>query len=266
MKKYCLLVLALFSQVTLACNSGAIIISRETGFGFSSSGTHNSNINQNVNVPVFVDGKSGCWEQRGGLGFNVEEKKREMSITVPKAKFKNIPNARIDSYAVIERHENNLYASIATFVCSGESVLSVEAFEGSVMEAKALQRISTRSSTVLATGTAASHLAANRDSLLRLYGKRSELPVAFEKYLEESLQGNWGEIERHSIERPSVYLGASMRTPLSSLDASYSTVVATKAGCSKEFRALMSAFRFEKLQVPEGVSAKYRRGKLELTW
>lgn len=247
------------------CNPNVLEISRSTGFGFSSSGSHNGSVRHVVKLPLTVDGKNGCLEQEGELSFEVEEDKNKLNIIFPKASFKKISNGRTKNYVLIKQQNGRTYFEVANFVCVGSEVVSVEAFEGDISEAKILSELSFQSSMVFSTGAAARHMAQRQEALRRQFGKRNELPTTMQAYLEENLL-EWSKLEEIAVSTPSVFLSTSMRSPLANLDSEFSTLVATKAACSSEFEKVMEPFSIERLNLPEGISGKFRRNKLKLRW
>mgnify|MGYP003691885931 FL=1 len=147
----------------------------------------------------------------------------------------------------------------------GSEVVSVEAFEGDISEAKVLSELSFQSSMVFSAGAAARSMAQRQEAMRRQFGKRNELPSTMQAYLEENLT-EWSKLEEMAVSTPSVFLSTSMRSPLANLDTEFSTLVATKAACSFEFEKVMAPFSLEKLKLPNGVSGKIRRNKLKLSW
>tara|TARA_R110000868_G_scaffold143075_22_gene360840 strand:- start:3167 stop:3967 length:801 start_codon:yes stop_codon:yes gene_type:complete len=266
MKSLIALSLLCVSSAAFACNTGAVMITRETGFGFNSNGNHNGGVTHTVNIPVTVAGKRGCWEQKGALSFDVKDDENQVSILIPKAKFKKIPDARLMSYVMVSKIGDGLDLEVATIACAGQSVLSIEAFEGNVQQARVLQEISVSASTVFATGAAAANIARRQEALRQMYGQRSIIPTKLSQYFEDNFTGVFEQLESSLVRLPSVYLGFSMETPLASLNASYSTIITAKSACSREFEQIMAPFRIESTHIPEGVKAKIKKGNLRLTW
>ncbi len=234
--------------------------------GANSNGNHSGMASQKVNIPVRFEGNWGCWEQVGGLTFDVTAKSRKMTVIVPKSSFEKLPG-RTMSYASLKKSNSGLVEmDIATFVCVGSNVIAAETFSGNVMNAMALQSMDMRVSTVFATGVAAANLENQRAELARMYGRKTELPGNLQKYFEENFHGNFAQLEKYEMMVPSVYLSSSMRTPLSSLTSSYHTRVLTKSACSPEFEAVMSPLMFSNLEMPEGMKAKIKKGNLQISW
>lgn len=259
-----ILIFSVFSA--LACQTDQISIVRRTGLGANSNGNHSGMTSQKVNIPVQFEGKWGCWEQQGGLSFDVTEKKREMTVLVPKSSFKKLPG-RTMSYAYVNHSESGMVEmDIATFVCIGDNVIASETFSGSVMNAMALQSMDMRVTTVFATGAAAANLNQQREEMARRLGRRTELPGNLQKYFQENFHGNFAQLEKYELMVPSVYLSSSMRTPLSSLTSSYNTRVLTKSACSQEFEAVMAPLLFKNLILPNSMKAKLKKGNLILSW
>lgn len=261
---YILLFILSFASA-FACQNDAISIVRRTGIGSNSNGNHSGSASHKVNIPVLYKGNWGCWEQTGGLSFEVKEKKNKMTVLIPKSSFKDLPG-RMTSYAMIKDKGETLEIDIANFVCVGTTVLAAESFSGSVTDAMVLQQLDVSVSTTFATGVAAANLARQREELARRFGRKSELTGGLEDYFNEHFRGQFSELEKYDLMVPSVYLGASMKSPLSNLTADYHTRVLTKGACSHEFESVMSPLRLENLRLPKGIKARVKKGNLELSW
>ena len=262
---YILLIL-LSITTAFACRNDQLSVRRSTGIGAGSNGNSSGSANQKVNVPVLFNGKWGCWEQEGGLSFDVKEKSRTMTVVIPKSKFEDLPG-RTTSYATLQKNiDGSLWMDIATFVCLGSHVISAETFSGGVANARALQNMDVQVSTVFATGVAAGNLNRQRAELARRLGRKTELPGDLEEYFDQHYSGEWSHLEKYELFVPSIYLSASMNTPLSNLSASYNTIVLTKSACSPEFEQVMAPLRFEKLKFPEGLKTKVKKGNLQISW
>lgn len=261
-----ILLLFLTISTSFACLNDAIVIRRRTGISIGSNGNHSGSASHSVNIPVNFNGKWGCWEQQGGLGFDVKPKSRSMTVVVPKSKFQDLPG-RTTSYAFIKKGENDLVEiDIATFVCVGNNVVAAETYEGDILKAQMLQSLSAEVSTTFATGAAAANLGRYREDMMRRFGKKTELPGELEVFFNQNFKGLWSKLEQYEMMVPSVYLTASMRTPLSNLQANYNTRVLTKSACSPEFESVMAPLRFENLKLPQGMKSKVKKGNLLINW
>lgn len=258
-------ILILSIASAFACQENQVSIVRRSGIGIGSNGRHSGNASQKVNVPVRFEGKWGCWEQEGGLSFDVKEKSNTLTVLIPKSSFKDIPG-RTKSYALLSKVGSTVQMDIATFVCLGNQVLSAETFSGTVAEARVLQDLDAQVSTVFATGIAAQNLERQREEMAQRFGRSSELPGGLQKFFEESYTGSWAPLENYDVMVPTIYLSARMNTPLGSLSSSYHTRVLTKSACSPEFESVMSPLSFEKLGVPEGIKVKFKKGQLVLSF
>lgn len=258
-------ILILSIASAFACQNDQISIVRRTGIGGSSNGRHSGNASHKVNVPVRFEGKWGCWEQEGGLSFDVKEKSNSLLVIIPKSSFQNIPG-RTKSYAHLSKNGSNVQMDIANVTCLGDQVLSLETFSGSVAEARVLQNLDAQVSTVFAIGIAARNLEEQREEMARRFGRGSELPGELEKFFEDRFNGSWSQLDHYDVMVPTIYLSARMSTTLGSLSASYHTRVLMKSACSPEFEAVMAPLSFEKLIVPQGMKAKVKKGQLLLQW
>ncbi len=241
-----------------ACQSDQISIVRRTGISINNNGNHSGTATQKVNMPVKFEGNWGCWEQEGGLSFDVKEKKKSLTVIIPKSSFEKIPGRTV-SYAALRRDSGILEMDIATFVCLGSTVVASETFSGTILDAMVLQSMDVQVSTIFATGIAA-------QNLQRADRRKQDMPGALQEYFERNFHGQWSQLERYDVMVPSVYLGSSMKTPLSNLTSTYNTRVVTKSACSPEFELIMSPLRFENLRLPDGLKAKVKKGNLQITW
>lgn len=261
-----ILILFLTIASSFACQNDAIVIRRSTGISIGSNGNHSGSADHRVNIPVNYKGKWGCWEQQGGLTFDVKPKSRSMTVIIPKSKFKDLPG-RTRSYAFLKKNSSGLVEiDIATFVCVGNNVVAAETYEGDIHKAQMLQNIQMQVSTSFSTGVAAANLNLYREEMMRRLGKKTELPGELETFFTENFTGLWSKLEEYDLMVPSVYLTASMRTPLSNLQASYHTKVLTKSACSPEFEVVMAPLRFENLKFPNGMKTKIKKGNLLISW
>lgn len=259
--------LILFSiTAAFACRNDQISIVRRTGISINSNGNHSGGVTQKVNIPVQYEGQWGCWEQEGGLTFDVKNKKRSMTVIIPKSEFEKLPGRSV-SYASLRKDDSGtIEMDIATFVCLGSTVVSSETFSGSIFQAMMLQNLDAQVSTTFATGIAADNLNRYREELARQNGRMTEMPGGLQEYFEKNFHGQWSKLEKYDVMIPSVYLGTSMQSPLSHLTSSYNTRVLTKSACSPEFEAVMAPLRFENLKKPDGMKAKIKNGNLLLNW
>lgn len=248
-----------------SCDPHALRVKRNTGLGFWTGG-RSDRVKHKVEVPVrYNNGEWGCWEQEGKLSFSTNFTGKRVTIKIPKSSFNNLP-ARVTSYAKVDRSSLGVDFDVATFVCLGETVLSVEAFSGTLLDAKRLEDLSRSSEMTFATGIAAANLRESRERIERSFGKRTELPPRLEAYLMSKTNGELGDYDHFDGFVPSVYMGYDLDTPLSSLSATYTTRVLTKGACSQKFEAVMSPLRIENLKVPKGVGKRLRAGNVELRW
>ncbi len=260
-----ILLIILATLSSFACRNDQVSMVRSSGFGFDTTGNNYGGVRQKVNIPVRFEGEWGCWEQVGGLSFNVEEKKREITVIIPKSKFEDFPG-RTMSYAFLSKSVDGVKMDVATFVCAGSTVLSAETYSGDVKNAKILENIDSEVSMVFATGAAAEAIARREEETNRRLGRRTELPGGLEDFFNQNFQGEWSELEKYDLLVPAVYLGANMKSPLSNLSASYSTRVITKSACSPEFESTMAPLKFDSLKMPEGLKVKTKRGDLVIKW
>lgn len=260
-------ILFIFLSIASAfsCDPHTLRVKRSTGLGFWTGGK-SDRIQHKVEVPVnYNNGEWGCWAQEGKLSFSTNLKRKRITIKIPKSSFVNLP-ARVTSYAKVDRSNLGIDFDVATFVCLGETVLAVEAFSGTILDAKRLEDLSVQQNTTFATGVAAAHLREARARAERAFGKKNEMPPRLEAFLLKNTQGDLRSYERFDGFVPSVYMGYDLDTPLSNLSAIYTTRVLTKSACSHEFEAVMSPLRIENLTVPKGVEKRIRGGNVELRW
>lgn len=261
-----ILLLLLSVSTAFACLNDAIVIRRSSGISINSNGNNSGTATQKVNIPVNFNGKWGCWEQEGGLTFDVKEKSRSMTVIVPKSKFEDLPG-RTASYAYLRKDAaGNVDIDIATFVCIGNTVIAAETYSGDIASARMLQNMDVQVNSTFATGMAAAQLGRQREEMARRLGRTNELPGGIQEFFEENFRGQWSTLEKYDVMVPSVYLGSSMRSPLANLSSSYNTRVLTKSACSSEFEAVMAPLKFDRLRSPEGMRVRVKKGNLLLTW
>lgn len=157
------------TSIWAKCNTGAIGVYHQTGFGisFGGGGSSSGSFDKNVtNVPLTINGELACFKKTSKFDIKGEskkggEQKNKMVLTKMKLEYENIPNPHFRQYIFIENDSNPLLRKIhqMSFVCSGEIPLSIEATSDHVL--KVLSDNSSASvnvSHVFATGAAADNL------------------------------------------------------------------------------------------------------------
>ncbi len=189
-----------------------------------------------------------------------------MTVIIPKSAFEKLPGRTVSYASFKHQADGNVEMDIATFVCIGTNVIASETFSGNVHNARVLHNMSVQVSSTFATGIAAANLNRRREELAYQNGLRTEMPGGLQEYFESNFHNQWSQLEKYDLIVPSVYLGASMKTPLSNLTSSYNTRVLTKSACSPEFEAIMEPLRFENLKTKKGLKAKVKKGNLIINW
>lgn len=149
MNKY-LLVLTLFfcsrfSFATDPCASEMISLNNQTNRYFQKTegidpySAIRKDSNLDIDIPFSIDGKAGCFHQTKKLVIDVGARDSKMGsehdngyiyVQPPVARFRDIPG-QVDTYVLISSYGdngskyNNLNIDLVSFVCAGESVLSV---------------------------------------------------------------------------------------------------------------------------------------------
>jgi hypothetical protein len=273
----------LFSNILLAkCNTRAIGVIHESGFGisFGGGGSSSGSFDKNVtNVPLTINGELACFKKTSKFDIKAEskkdsEQKNKMVITPMKLEYENIPNPHFRQYFFIENNANPLLRKIhqMSFVCTGEIPLSIEATSDNVL--KVLSDNSSASvsvSHVFATGAAA-------DNLKRANFKFSTQPTFdfFGKlYKDKSSKEIAANDCCNDVRIPSILNSTSINS-LAGVERSIASNFTTMGaevpnGCSADFIKTMNSYLLENYKNNESlkdykISEKWFSNDLVIEW
>lgn len=170
MKSLIILSSIFFSSSILAkCNTGAIGVYHQTGFGISFGGGGSSvgyHDKDTTNVPLSINGEMACFKRTNKLVIKGESKKdgsekNKMVISPMKVDFENIPEPHVRQYIFVEKNANPLLRKFhqMSFICAGEMPLSIDATSDQIIKILANKdSAEVKVSHVFATGAAAENL------------------------------------------------------------------------------------------------------------
>ncbi len=250
------LLFVLFILPTLSharCNSNAIGVIHQSGFGISfgggesSAGSYDKNT---INVPLTIDGKQACFKKK--TSYKIESKeKNKMVISPMELDFENIPAPHFKQYIFVQKKPDSLQTKIITmnFVCSGEIPLSTEAMTNSLFSIKASQEMEVNTSSTFASGVAAQNLGYRyklNDQNNEALSFFAELYQAKKKKTEEELaiKPDCTEVSIPSLisQSNTEILGAVKK----GITSEFSTLPKDAPnGCSQEFSNEMKNYLFE---------------------
>ncbi|MEK6627941.1 MAG: hypothetical protein AABY53_04895 [Bdellovibrionota bacterium] len=173
-----LMVLNINISIAFSCDKNVFSAKRETSFFsslFSSSkGKESANSNVELNIPVTTDAGAGCLLVESGLSLNVkiaeDNSAYEIDVQPMQAEYDNVSEFQQKNLVFFADHESLGRAQIAvvSYSCSGQNVLAVESYYGSIIDILNTQKSSNDDnngmsvSTIIATGAAATALAKRR--------------------------------------------------------------------------------------------------------
>lgn len=244
------------------CDSGAIVMKRETGFSIS-IGSKNQTSNSSslsMNVPLTVNGKSACYRSQNSFELQTEEidskNKFKLTIKPSKVDFENVPEPHTKEYFYIETNpEIPQLTKIhhMTFICSGEIPLSVEANSQTHLELLMKQNeISVSHHMVFATGIAAQNLNRNRKENLN-----QETFSFFKKLYEQGTHEALEDAPKCENNIPSIISSTSINS-LSNIHQqiaqSYTTMKTDVInGCAKNFSNKMKDYLIQNISKNESI-------------
>ncbi len=256
-----------FTQAAYAkCNTGSIVVMRESGFGISFGGGKSSagSFDKDaVNVPLTINGQQACFKKTSKFKMESEKKNNKAEensivITPMKTEFENIPNAHQKQYIFVEKNPVSLLTKfhVMSFVCAGETPLSIEARSDSVVQiASNSDSANVQVTTVFATGAAADNL------------NRSRKGVSYSKETYDFFTHIYKEKTKSEItsERPccTEYNAPSILTDTSiraftgverAIASSFTTMDSdVPNGCSKGFAETMKNYQLENYEMNESL-------------
>jgi hypothetical protein len=260
MKKLIFMFALFMSWQALACRTDQVRIVRSSGLGLSiggGNGAFQGGVSQQIEIPLRVGAQSGCMTQRSGLDFEVVSKngnfKGEVNIHPPQVEFKKV-SGDVRTYIKLNYTEkseklDSLSLDLVSFTCSGESVIAVESYSGNLKNAFQLQNFNMNVGMTIAIGAAARNLRSRREESKRALGYDTVITEQLLEELETRMNGvKLEDIETEIVSIPSVYLSLSLQVGEMNMANSFSTITATKYGCSKKFDSLMKDLRIENIK------------------
>jgi hypothetical protein len=240
----------LISSVTAAnCDSNSISVSRHTGFGLSFGGGNSSATSEDeaqVNLPVQINGRWGCFKQKSSLSIKGKNDKDRsagvITISPIQAEAEDIPNFNTSAWLIVDQTESDFSFSVLNVVCAGEKVLSSESFSGSFKDVliRQQQDINFSTRTVFATGIAAQNL--QRNSM------NSVIPEAFSRKIEtfSDLNSN-GTSDQATV--PSLYMSSEGSSNIMEKRTEFRSGkrISKEILCQENFRSQMNEYSLEKL-------------------
>lgn len=208
-----------------------------------------------VDIPVSVDGQRGCFSQSHGYRFGYEKNKNgfrgSIRVKSPEFEFENINDARIETYVQIENTANPVLSQIrlTSFVCAGESVLSVHTFSNQIRNIAnwVTNKLKVGVVTVMATGAAAKAL---EERTRENNPVRNTFDDFFAKeYLSRThYNGRIESLRQKAVSLPAVYLQSRIKTPVVEQESFYKTSYIIPLGCTKEFSTIMRPYHLSQLE------------------
>lgn len=216
-----------------------------------------------VDIPVSINGQRGCFSQAHDYRFGYEKNKNGFkgSITVkaPEFEFENINDARIETYVQVEGLDEAIQSQIrlTSFVCSGESVLSVHTYSNQIKNIAhwVTKKMSVGTVSVIATGAAARALEQS-SGVINTHGRQIDDFFAKEYLSRSHYNGRLESLRSKSVSIPSVYIQSQIKTPVVDQNSFYTTEYVKRLGCTKEFTNIMRPFHLSQLE------AQVRNGRI----
>lgn len=246
------------SEAFAKCNTQAIGVVHERGFGISFGGGSQSAGYQDkntVNVPLTINGEQACFKKSSAFTMKSETKKdrkSENSIVIKpmKVEFENIPSPHQKQYIFVEKNPINKLTKFHTmsFICAGEIPLSIDAVSDSVMAIELqTDQVELQVNSSFATGAAADNLSRGRNN--RTYSQ--ETFDFFTKFYKEKtgLEMNQAMPCCTDHKVPSIISDTSIRA-LAGVEKAIASTFTTMAtdvpnGCSNSFAETMKNYQLE---------------------
>lgn len=255
---FVVLLLTLTNEAFAKCNSNAIGIVHERGFGISfGSGNQSASYQDKntVNVPITINGEQACFKKTSAFSMKSETKKDRKAENVivikpMKSEFENIPSPHQKQYIFVEKNPISKLTKFHTmnFICAGEIPLSIDAVSDSVMAIELkTDPVEVQVSSTFATGAAADNL--NRGRNNRTYSQET-----FDFFTKIYKEKTGLEINQalpcctdHKV--PSIISDTSIRA-LAGVERAIASTFTTMAtdvpnGCSSSFAETMKNYQLE---------------------
>lgn len=241
-----------------SCNPNLIKIEHSVGFSSvfkSNKLVEAGNDGFKVDIPVTINGDEGCFTQEHGylFGFKKNESEFKGSITVkaPQFEFVDIEDGHVETYVQIENKSGPFEAQVklTSFVCAGESVLSVHTFSNQIKDIVDLvnSKMKVGFSSIIATGAAATALQGRLKTNKLI---KSDVDDVFvQEYLKRShFNGRLESLQQKVVAVPSVLLYSNLQSESVNQTSLYQTRYVNQLGCTKEFSNVMREFHLSNLK------------------
>ena len=154
-----------------ACNTGAIVYKRESGFSLS-FGTGSSKTEAgdatSINVPLTINNQQACFRKKSAFTLKAENSKDidkgTIRISPLNVEFENVPDPSTKQYLFVEKSADRMQTKfhLMSFICTGEIPLSVEAVSDSYSKLiSSSNSVNVNFHQVFATGRAADIISQN---------------------------------------------------------------------------------------------------------
>lgn len=248
------------------CNTRAIGVYRESGFGISfggggsSAGSFDKDV---VNVPLTINGQQACFKKVSKFSMKSEKKKdsaekNSIVINPMKTEFENIPGPHQKQYLFVEKNPTSLLTKfhVMSFICAGETPLSIEATSDSVSKILVNSETADMSvTTVFATGAAAQNLNRARSSKTH----SQETFNFFTKLFQDKTKKELSTDKPCCIEykAPSILTDTSIQS-FAGVERAFISSFTTMGGnvpngCSNEFAETMKNYQLENYESNESL-------------
>lgn len=237
-----------------------INIKMERSVGFTSAFKKNKlvetgNDGFKVDIPVTIAGQEGCFTQEHSYLFGYKKNddgfKGSVTVKAPKFDYEDIEDFNAQTYVKIE-NKNGPFESqlrLTTFVCAGESVLSVHTFSNRILDVVSLvdHQMRVGMSTIFATGLAAKHVKEVLQSKSVITADTDEFFIK-EYLFRTHYNGRIDSLERKVISVPKVILYSNVRSEVVDQTSYYQTKFVNQLGCTKEFANVMREYNLANLR------------------
>lgn len=271
-----LIALSLSPIIHAKCNTGAIIMKRESGFGISLSGggiSSSSSNEESINVPFSLNNEPACFVKKSKFEVKTESSKdaasEKITISPLKVEFENVPDAKVRQYIFAEKGKDKLSTKFysMSFVCAGELPLSIEGYADSYLDLKIKSTtVEMNTSMTFATGAAADNLKRNKVN--------TNSNEAF-KFFTQKFQMNTKDFNCCEAKLPSIFSESSVsaisgieRTVVNSF---YTIGNEIPNGCSQNYAEKMQNYLVENYEKNDSlnsfkVSKKWFKDDIVLEW
>lgn len=242
-------------EAIAACNTGAIVYKRETGFSLSFGSDSGSKTEagdaSSINVPLTINDKQACFRKKSTFTMKAENSKDidkgSIIISPLKVEFENVPDPSTKQYLFVEKSDDRLQTKfhLMSFICAGEIPLSIEGLSDSYLKLMTKSNsVNMEVHQVFATGRAAQILGEKRGPV-----SSQETFDFFGKLYKDQTKKELDIPPCCGQKVPSILSDLTISS-LSDVDrkiaSSFTTLGArVPNGCSKEFSGAMSKYLLE---------------------